>query len=220
MRTTLVRSDAWSLSSSGGMRLALFLATLGLSSLPASPQQAEPAKPAKATPAPKAAEASPRPAEARQAREANAEAPAKPAVPKILHLGQLVNIRIDVKITDERGAQTPVAKVVSLTVADGGTAFIRSTAEAPFGAKTENLRTIPLHVDASPWIEGNKVRLKLSLEYNAVDVGGEPRQYPKMEIRENLGLVLENEKPLLVAESPDPLSDRRVSVEVKATILR
>jgi hypothetical protein len=193
--------------------LALFLAALGLFSPPASPQQAEPAKPAKTTPAPKAAEASQRPAEARQAKEAKAEAPAKPA-------GQLVNIRIDVKITDERGSQTPVAKVVSLTVADGGMAFIRSTAEAPFGAKTENLRVIPLHVDATPRIEGSKVRLKLSLEYNAVDVGGEPRQYPKMEIRENLSLVLENEKPLLVAESPDPLSDRRVNVEVKATILK
>jgi hypothetical protein len=173
----------------------LILAVAGLFALPAAAQQnREEAKPAKT-------QASPR-----------AEAPAKP--------GQPVNIRIDVTINDARGAQPPVTKVVSLTAADGGTAFIRSTAEAPFGAKTENLRAIPLHVDATPRIEGSKIRLKFSLEYNAVDLGGETRQYPKMEIKQNLALVLENEKPLVIAETPDPVSDRRVSVEVKATILR
>jgi len=173
-----------------------------LSVLPAAAQQgpeppgllATPAKPSKTLATPRA------------------EAPAKP--------GQPVNIRIDVTINDGRGTQPPVSKVVNLTVADGGTAFIRSTAEAPFGAKIENLRTIPLHIDATPRIEGSKVRLRLSLEYNAVDLGGESRQYPKMEIKENLALILENEKPLLVTETPDPLSDRRVSVEVKATILK
>ena len=172
-----------------------------LSVLPAAAQQgSEPVKPSKPQGPPRASELLQPP-----------QAPAKP--------GQPVNIRIDVKINDERG-QASVAKVVSLTAADGGTAFIRCTAEAPFGAKIENLRTIPLHVDASPRIEGNKIRLRLSLEYNAVDIGGENRQYPKMEIKENLALVLENGKALTVAETPDPLSDRRVSVEVKATILR
>ena len=175
----------------------LLLAVFGLSALPAAAQPSpEEPKPAKAQATPRAS-----------------EAPAKPRQP--------VNIRIDVKINDERGAQATTSKTLSLTVADGGTAFSRSTVEVPYGAKIETVRHVPLHVDATPQIEGSRIRLRFSMEYNAVDLAADTRPYyPKMEIKENLTLVLENEKPLLVAESPDPLSDRRVSVELKATILR
>ena len=170
----------------------LIVTIAGLLALPGAAEEAKPAK----------TQSSPR-----------AEAPAKP--------GQPVNIRIDVTINDARGAQPPVTKAVSLMAADGGTAFIRSTAEAPYGAKVESIRHVPLHVDASPRIEGSRIRLRFSLEYNAVDLAADTRQfYPRMEIKENLALVLENEKSLVVAETPDPLSDRRVTVEVKATILR
>jgi len=161
-------------------------------------------------PAPKAA-ASPAP-RAAPAPEAKPEPPRRP--------GQLANVRIDVRIIDERGGQPAMTKAVSLTVADRRDGFIRSSAEAPFGSKTENLRSIPLHVDVSPEIEGSHVRLGLTLEYNFVDTSAEAKQYPKLEIRDRLGLVLEDGKTVRVAQSADPLSDRRVSLEVTATILR
>lgn len=163
---------------------------------------------------------SPRPPEAPTAPRAGEPRPGKEAAPKAPEPGQLVNVRIDVTITDQRGSQPPVTKAVSVTVADRESGGIRSLAEAPIGTKTENLRTVPLDVDVRPSIEGNKIRLRISLQYNVVDTAGEAKQYPKLEIRESLGLVLESGKPLVAAESADPISDRRVSLEVKATILK
>jgi hypothetical protein len=40
------------------------------------------------------------------------------------------------------------------------------------------------------------------------------------EIHENLGMILDSGKPLVVAQSADPVGDRQVTIEVKATALR
>jgi hypothetical protein len=39
-------------------------------------------------------------------------------------------------------------------------------------------------------------------------------------LRENLALILESGKAVVAAQSADPVGDRQVTVEVKATILR
>jgi len=174
----------------------------------------------------------PRPKPAPRADSAPQPAPeAKPQKEPPRRPGQLANVRIDVKIVDERGGLPALTKAVSLTVADRRDGFIRSSAEARPGATPGNLQVIPLHVDASPEIEGSHIRLGLSLEYNFVETSRpaetpeersarERMQYPKLEIRERLGLVLEDGKTLRVTQSADPLSDRRVSLEVTASILR
>jgi hypothetical protein len=128
--------------------------------------------------------------------------------------GQLANIRVDVKITDERAGQPPVSKLVSLTVADRRDGFVRASAQ-DFGA-------VPLNIDASPVIEGARIRLGLGLQYTWIDdaATGEARQRSRRDFQQRLGLVLEDGKPLRVAQSADPLSDRRVSLDVTATILR
>jgi hypothetical protein len=163
-------------------------------------------------PAPKPApgpSAKPRPGSEKPEARAEKEPPrANPA--------QLANVRVDVKIIDERGGQPAITKTISLTVADRNNGSIRASADAP--AKGENsalpaaFRSVPLNVDAGPIIEGNRIRLQLGLEYNSVD--------PKLELKQRLGLVLEDGKPLRVAQSADPLTDRRVGLEVTATILR
>jgi hypothetical protein len=128
--------------------------------------------------------------------------------------GQLANVRVDVKITDERAGQPPVSKLVSLTVADRRDGFVRASGNA-FG-------TIPLNVDASPIIDGAHIRLSLALLYGWVDAAasGEARQTSRIDFQQRLGVVLEDGKTMRVAQSADPLSDRRVSLEVTATILR
>ena len=40
------------------------------------------------------------------------------------------------------------------------------------------------------------------------------------DIKQNLVLILESGKSLVVSQATDPISDRRVTVEVTATILR
>jgi hypothetical protein len=81
-------------------------------------------------------------------------------------------------------------------------------------------RLVPLNVDASPFVDGSRIRLDLGIEYNSVDTSAEARQYPRLEIKQRVNLVLEDGKMMRVAQSADPLSDRRVSLEVTATILR
>ena len=39
-------------------------------------------------------------------------------------------------------------------------------------------------------------------------------------LHDQLMLILESGKPMIVAQSADPIGDRQVTVEVKATILR
>ena len=46
------------------------------------------------------------------------------------------------------------------------------------------------------------------------------RSRVRTDIRQTLVLNLENGKPLVISEASDPLSDRRVTVEVTATILK
>jgi hypothetical protein len=140
-----------------------------------------------------------------------AEKPEPPPRP-----GQLANVRIDVKITDERAGQPPIAKLVSLTVADRRDGFVRTSAvDSPMPGP------IPLNVDASPIIEGAHIRLNLSLQYTWVDetASGDARQRSRRDFQQRLGLVLEDGKTVRAAQSADPLSDRHVNLEVTATIL-
>jgi hypothetical protein len=81
-------------------------------------------------------------------------------------------------------------------------------------------RAVPLNVDASPMVEGSRIRLDVAVEYNSVDASAAAKPYPKLVVKQRLSLVLEDGKPMRVAQSADPLSDRRVSLAVTATILR
>lgn len=156
--------------------------------------------------------ASPKPRPEKPEARTEKEPPPRP------NPAQLANVRVDVKIIDERAGRPAITKTVSLTIADRNNGSIRASAEEPPGAKGENsalpaaFRSVPLNVDAGPIIEGSRIRLQLGLEYNSVD--------PKLELKQRLGLVLEDGKPLRVAQSADPLSDRRISLEVTGTILR
>ena len=133
----------------------------------------------------------------------------------------LVSVRVDVKIIDERGGQPPLTKTVSLTVADRRNGFSRSSAEGPGPSNlSPTFRAVPLNVDAAPFVDGNRIRLDVSVEYHSVDIPADGKQYPKLEVKQRLALVLDDGKTVRVSQSADPLSDRRVSLEVTATILR
>ena len=136
--------------------------------------------------------------------------------------GQLANIRIDVKITDERSGQPATTKLASLTVADHRDGSIRSNSEYRIitAGAMPNMGQLPLNLDASPTIEGSHIRLNLGIEYSILDTAGEGKSPTRIDIRNRLWLVLDDAKPLRVTQSADPMSDRRVSLEVTATVLR
>ena len=140
-------------------------------------------------------------------------APQKPAAPDQTQsppparvAAQIANIRIEMTITDQRtDVQTP-PKTVMLLVEDRHSGRIRT-----------GRNNLALNVDASVEIvRDNRVRVLLSLEYTPQEAG----QGAQMAISETVATLLEDGKPLVVSQSADPSSDRKVRVEIKATIVR
>lgn len=137
--------------------------------------------------------------------------------------GQAVNIKFDVTITDQHGGGAgALKKTVSVVAADSFTGRIRTAAMYTGGG----LADVPLNVDVEPQlIADGKIRARIDLWYD-LPIASTGQETPgigylrKTSIRENLSLVLENGKPLVAAQSADPVGDRQVIIEVKATVLR
>jgi hypothetical protein len=133
---------------------------------------------------------------------------------------QNVNMKIEFTLTDQRGAAAPVKRTVSIIVADGSAGQIRSQAEIT------SIGAVPLNVDVSPEIISEaKIRLNFGLVYDwpAPVESPAPTQRGtvlKTTMNDRVALILENGKPMVAAQSADPIGDRTVTVEVKATILK
>jgi hypothetical protein len=162
-----------------------------------------------------------------------------------------VNVKLEVVITYQVGNAAPVKRSATVTVADQGRGSLRSgtqvavpetqlsSAAAP--AKGDGgtpapavpmtrfqYRSVGLNVDANRvGIYGNRARLELSVEFSAIDEKSPDQtkwlaspSFPTFS--QNLTLVLENGKPLVIAQTSDVVDNvvRKQSVEVTATILR
>jgi len=169
--------------------------------------QAKPAAPAAAKPEPAPAKA----------------APAEQALP--------VNIKFEVVITDQTGSNPGAKKVVSMIVGDRQNTSIRSTASVPVkiagmpgGMPGYSHRNVTINVDARPAIllkEPTKILVSFGLEYNPKGRSEAEEMEPGMAaITERLGLIFESGKPIIVSQAADPTSDRKITVEVTATILK
>lgn len=145
-------------------------------------------------------------------------APEPPALP--------LNIRIEVSITDQTGTNTPARKVVSMIAGDRQSTNIRSSASVPVKgiSGSFNYRNVTINVDARPTIlakEPNKILVSFGLEYMPKAGGNMEEIEPGMaSLSERLGLILESGKPMMVSQAADPTSDRKITVEVTATILK
>ncbi len=146
--------------------------------------------------------------------------PPPPAPERRLRPSQMVNVKIELTITDQVGSSAPQKKNIAMVVADGERGSIRTMAEfVKEGGGNRRVYSLPLSADAAPEIEGNKIRLRLSLEYDLLGDSGAGAE-GKLSIRESLTVIAESGVPLAVALSADPMSDRKVTLEVKATILK
>lgn len=165
------------------------------------------------------APAASKPAQAKP-EPAGKPAPAEIALP--------VNIKIEVNITDQTGANPGAKKIVTMIVADRQSNSIRSSASVPVkgaGMPTPpSYRNVTINVDARPTIiqkEPNKIMVSFGLEYSPKSRSEPEEMEPGMaSINERLGLILESGKPLIVSQAADPTSDRKITVEVTATILK
>jgi hypothetical protein len=159
----------------------------------------------------------------RQATQTPAPAPATTPTPPALQPprreGQPVNVKVELTIVDQRGGAAPsLKKTVTVVTGDQMSGFIRSQ------ANYVTLGVVPLNVDAEPAILADgKIRLRLNLQYTlpaSNQPSNEAGSLRTTEIHENLSLILENGKPMVAAQSADPVGDRQVTIEVKATVLR
>jgi hypothetical protein len=183
--------------------------------------QTAPAPPRTRRPAqPPAAPASPNPAPAVSAPPAPPPPPAPPGPPQ--REGQPINVKVEMTITADGGGPPRSQKTVTAVIGDGFNGFVRTNAflfSSGGGA-------VPLNVDAYPVILANgKIRLSCSLEYDpagtAAPAGAPPNGFrDRTNVKENLVLILESGKALVISQATDPLTDRQMTVEVKATILR
>ena len=146
--------------------------------------------------------------------------PAPPAPPR--REGQPINVRVELNITEDGGTGAPIKKSVIAVVADGYNGFVRQQGVLQ-NPGTQFQRPMPLNLDAFPVILPNgKIRLTCAIQYSA---GGAASAGPGeartgTDIRQNLVLNLESGKALVISQGTDPIGDRRVTVEVTATILK
>ena len=177
-----------------------------------------PASPAPAAaPAPQQPPAPRQPQAPRPARATTGEAPTPE--PARRSRGQLINLRLEFTVTDQIGTAPPVKKMITMNVADGESGRIRTNAEV--FRKNSAPTVVPLSVDASPEIEGTRIRLRASLEYQLLKDAPEP-ELPagKTSITQSVTAILNDGVSTVLSQSADPLTDRKVTLEVKATIIK
>lgn len=191
-------------------RVAILICAAAVS---ASAYAQQPKAAAAAKPATQPAGAKAEPAAAKPAPE--------PALP--------INVKIEISITDQSGANPPATKVVSMVVGDRQRNSIRSSASVrvpvpPPSAQSYQYRDVTINVDANPAIvqkEPNKLSLAFGLQYQPKSGGSQENLEPGMaSLIENITLILESGKPMIVSQAADPTSDRKITVEVTATILK
>lgn len=148
----------------------------------------------------------------------SAQAPAAPVSarpPAINILGvspvpSATNLKLEIALTDSYTG-TPVTKTVSMLMMQGNGGMIRTGNGFAF-----------LNVDAvAVAYQNGMVSVKLTFEYLAA----QPKEGPLAGARvptlnESITVVLQDGKPLQVSQSADATTDRKVTVEVTATILK
>jgi hypothetical protein len=144
---------------------------------------------------------------------------AKDAAARTLAEGQPVNVRLDLTITDSRGDQPAITKTVTMTLADRHNGRIRTQGDVRTPA---GFRNVILNVDCQASIipREARARVMLTIEYRPVAGEAESERNATPHINESLTVILDDGKPMVVSQSADPVTDRKVKVEAKITLLK
>jgi hypothetical protein len=146
------------------------------------------------------------------------EKPAAPVPPPVpAPPGDPVNVRIDINVIDEGGPQ-PRRERVTLTTVDRQEASVRS--DAAVNEPGAMPRVIVLNADATPFVAGSprgKIRLRVGLDY--LPKVEDPKQ-AGARTRLQFTVIVDDGKTMVASETSDPATDRRVRVEVTATMLK
>lgn len=123
------------------------------------------------------------------------------------------NVRYEIRLRDEGGAD-PGTKLVSMTATIGQVSSVRAT------AITRGRGNNPLNVDVMPGVvRDGKVHTRISIEYAPQAPQG-TQGPPPLSVRQTVHVWLDDGTPMIVSQSTDPNSDRRLTVEVTAAVLK
>ncbi len=163
------------------------------------------------TPQPPAPE-SPRAPKAAAAPAAPVAVLAPPPPPK--KRGQMINVRIEVTLSDSKGAP----RVLTMTVADQESGMNRTTAVVVPGASAVDYS---FNADASPEVVGDRIRLRLTADAVVPVEAEKPTAIiPKLALRQSQTVILNDGETVEIARAADPASSRTFILTVKATIQR
>jgi hypothetical protein len=148
---------------------------------------------------------------------------------------QPANVRFDVVITDDNGAAKPLTKIVTLNVIaganpnnmDSGIGQIRSSAR-PGGTpvmiqssdgKSVTPLELTLNVDVTRprLVVGNKIRVPITVEYKPYS--SDPKA-ASATVRASVDMLMDSGKKTVISQSADPVTDRKITIEVTPTIQR
>jgi hypothetical protein len=123
--------------------------------------------------------------------------------------GRDVNVQIELTITEHHGTAAGEKRVVSMIVADAAFGRIRSTAS----------QDVKLNIDVTPTIlENDRIAVELTIEYIPVTPEGASRR--PAGLLEMLTVILQNGKAMQVSQAADPTIDRRITAEVRASVMK
>jgi len=122
------------------------------------------------------------------------------------------NVKLDVTITDSLSADQQTRKMVSMLVLDSRAGQVRSAGG-----------NAVINIDATPTIlRDGRIYLRLTLEYQP-ELTAQQRtgvSSPLAMFNESLSLVVPDGKPIVASQSSDPRSERKVAVEIVATVVK
>ncbi|MGH9220343.1 MAG: hypothetical protein ACRD1W_13635 [Vicinamibacterales bacterium] len=134
------------------------------------------------------------------------------------------NVRIELTISDQRADGANEKKQVSMIVSETSWGKIRThaTTRPPSPTAGPNMDVdVALNVDARPFINAaGNIQLELVVNYNPLDETNKAGVVRPTELNQSLTVILQSGKPLVVAQAADPMVDRKMIVEVVATILK
>lgn len=153
---------------------------------------------------PWAQEAAPKPAEAQPAPAPPRDAPRPPA--------QAANIQLAILLTDQLDGKTVVEEPVHILLADRQLGRLRRRLPSNIDRTFE--------VDATPEIVGSRVRVAMTVSYNSQSSTETHDPNHTTQFVETLTVFLDPGKPTTVVETHGDTANRRVTLQVTATIIK
>jgi hypothetical protein len=133
------------------------------------------------------------------------------------------NVRLELTISDQSGGAQPIKKVITMLLAERAQGRVRSGGEvlrSNEAGQGSYFAPVTLNADANVvGIAGDRIRVMVTVEYMPA-AGGSDAGNRRTQLNQSVDVVLTNAKPVLIVESADPISDRKVSLTATATIVR